>query len=130
VKPDGRPLQGDGIAAIAASGSEIGFHTREHLALTALSDAELDAALDDGRSDVEQLVGVPVRSFAYPYGAVDSRVISATRRSGYECAFSVDEVAVAVTADRMRLPRIEPRPEPDGRFELRIARALVGRPYR
>jgi peptidoglycan/xylan/chitin deacetylase (PgdA/CDA1 family) len=130
VKPDGHPLQADGIAAIAASGSEIGFHTRDHFALTALSDAELDAALDDGRSDLEQVVGAPVRSFAYPYGAVDSRVMSAVRRSDYDQAFSVDDAAVTATDDRMRLPRIEPRPELDGRFELRIARALVGRPYR
>jgi peptidoglycan/xylan/chitin deacetylase (PgdA/CDA1 family) len=130
VQPEGQPLRADGVAAIASSGSEIGFHTREHLALTELTDDELDVALEYGRSDLERVVGAPVRSFAYPYGAVDDRVKGAARRAGYSAAFSVDDAAATASDDRMRLPRIEPRPEPDGRFELRIARALAGRPYR
>jgi peptidoglycan/xylan/chitin deacetylase (PgdA/CDA1 family) len=130
VQPPGRPLGVEGIAAIAASGSKIGFHTREHFALPALSDEDLVVALEDGRSALEQIAGAPLRSFAYPYGAVDERVVNAVRDAGYDTAFAVGDSAVIGTADRMRVPRIEPRAEPDGRFELRIARALAGRPYR
>jgi peptidoglycan/xylan/chitin deacetylase (PgdA/CDA1 family) len=130
IRPAGAPLQAAGIAEIASAGSEIGFHTREHLTLTALTDAELELAVVDGRADVEQLIGASVRSFAYPYGAVDTRVMTAARGARYEVAFAVDGAAVIDSVDRMRVPRIEPQPEPDGRFELRIARALVRRPYR
>lgn len=80
------PLDWSEIAALAASGWEVGSHTRSHPHLPALGDAALDAELHGSRRACEERLGHPCRSLAYPYGAVDDRVAAAARRAGYETA--------------------------------------------
>jgi peptidoglycan/xylan/chitin deacetylase (PgdA/CDA1 family) len=84
------PLTWEDIAALAASGHEIGSHTRSHPDPTTLSAAKLDAELGGSKAALEERTGVGVAHASAPYG--DKRrfgpeVSDAARRAGYEtCA--------------------------------------------
>lgn len=71
------------LAELAANGWEIGSHTRSHPHLTELDDDQLDEELRGSRADIEEALGAPCTSIAYPYGACDSRVGLAAARAGY-----------------------------------------------
>lgn len=81
-----RCLGWDDLVALADSGWEIGSHTVTHPRLTQIDDARLDAELRDSRRTVEQRLGRPCTSIAYPYGDEDARVVAAAERAGYVAA--------------------------------------------
>ena len=76
----------DELASLAADGWEIGSHTISHRHLPTLSDAELDEELRRSRIQLEEALGIPCRSLAYPYGDVDARVVRAAADAGYHAA--------------------------------------------
>lgn len=65
-------------------GATIGAHGRSHCNLTQCSKEELRAELEDSKHYIEDLIGLPVVSLAYPYGAADGRVRDAVQGAGYE----------------------------------------------
>jgi len=66
------------ISAFVNDGHEIGAHSVTHPDLTTLSDGKLDYELSHSKSILESFAGAGnVNSFATPYGAYDSRVITA-----------------------------------------------------
>jgi peptidoglycan/xylan/chitin deacetylase (PgdA/CDA1 family) len=80
------PLDWDELRRLASAGWEIGSHTRTHPRLTTLTDEELGEQLTVSRARLEQELGVPCRSLAYPFGEADERVVAAAREAGYEAA--------------------------------------------
>lgn len=80
------PMSWDELAALAASGWEIGSHTRSHPRLTAIDDDSLARELGASKDDCERLLGRPCRTLAYPYGDCDARVVRAAGEAGYEAA--------------------------------------------
>lgn len=65
-------------------GASIGAHGRSHCNLTQCSDQELMVELADSKHYLEDLIGMPVKSLAYPYGATDMRVRDVAQSAGYE----------------------------------------------
>lgn len=65
-------------------GATIGAHSRSHCNLTQCSTDELRAELEDSKHYLEDLIGLPVKSLAYPYGAANMRVRDAALCAGYE----------------------------------------------
>ena len=59
------------LASAAAAGVTVGAHTVTHPFLTALQDADLERELALCRATIEDRMGRPVESFAYPYGDAD-----------------------------------------------------------
>jgi len=78
-----RPMSWEQLAALQAEGWEIGSHSVSHPHLTRLPDEQLDAELARSRRTLEQRLGRPCRSIAYPYGDADARVARAAKRAGY-----------------------------------------------
>jgi peptidoglycan/xylan/chitin deacetylase (PgdA/CDA1 family) len=97
-------LNWDQIAQLADAGWEIGSHTRSHPSLTGLSDAELEDQLRGSRESLQDRLGRPCISLAYPYGAHDDRVVRAAGDAGYRIAFTVPERLDR--HDTLRWPRI------------------------
>jgi peptidoglycan/xylan/chitin deacetylase (PgdA/CDA1 family) len=122
--PVGRSLDGADIRALAAAGFEIGFHTLRHEPLPTLDDAQLARALEDGRAQLEHVVGRPVRTFAYPHGRAAAREAGAAHAAGYSCAFTGRPEAVRMGDDPHLLGRIEPSFESMEVFEAQLGRAL------
>ena len=74
---------------LAGHGWEVGSHTRTHPRLPEVGDAQLDDELAGSRADCEAGLGAACDTLAYPYGAVDERVIEAAGRCGYSYAVSL-----------------------------------------
>jgi peptidoglycan/xylan/chitin deacetylase (PgdA/CDA1 family) len=97
-------LDWDGIARLVAARWEIGSHTRSHPRLTQLSQAELHDELHSSRECIEDRLGRPCTSLAYPYGDHDDRVVRAAADAGYRIAFTVpDQLSLRGV---LRWPRI------------------------
>jgi peptidoglycan/xylan/chitin deacetylase (PgdA/CDA1 family) len=94
----------DEIAELAEAGWEIGSHTCSHSRLTTLSDHEVRAELVDSKAEIEDRLGSPCRSLAYPYGDHDERVVRATHAAGYVAAGTLQ--GRFETDDRLRYPRL------------------------
>lgn len=65
----------------------IGAHTVSHPDLRYTTDAELRNELVIGRERLEQWLGHPVTTLAYPFGDTDPRVRRATAEAGYRTAY-------------------------------------------
>jgi peptidoglycan/xylan/chitin deacetylase (PgdA/CDA1 family) len=78
-----RCMSWDQLRGLADDGWEVGSHTCSHPRLPDLDDQALDAELGQSRAACEERMGRPCRSIAYPYGAVDERVVEAAGRAGY-----------------------------------------------
>lgn len=118
------------VAALARTGFEIGFHTRRHLQMTLLGDGELDAALTDGRAELEELAGARVTAISYPHGLADARVAAAARRAGFEVGFTGRPESVRPTGDPLLQGRVEPSYRSAGELGQQLDRAIVTRPER
>jgi len=68
-----------------------GSHTVNHENLSSLSDAAVRSELVQSKRTLEDNLGRPVKTFAYPYGGLasfDGRTVSAVKEAGYVCAFT------------------------------------------
>jgi peptidoglycan/xylan/chitin deacetylase (PgdA/CDA1 family) len=119
-----RCLAWDDLRGLARSGWEVGSHTCSHPHLTTLDDATLARELSQSRAAVEQGIGRPCRSIAYPYGDVDERVIEATRSAGYELGASLP--ARLGAAAPLDWPRVGVYHRDDmRRFKLKVSPLLL-----
>lgn len=71
------------IERLAQAGWEIGSHTRTHPHLPTLDDAALVDELGRSRVEIEEALGRPCTSIAYPYGDTDAHVARAAAAAGY-----------------------------------------------
>ena len=71
-----------------------------------LADDELDTEVARSKGIFEEILGQTVRSFAYPYGVHDERVVAAVRRAGYELACTTASGWALAGMDLYRLRRI------------------------
>ena len=68
-------------------GVTIGAHGKTHTQLTRCDDHDLRNELVESKAYLEDLLGQPVTSMAYPHGAADMRVRNAVQAAGYAAAF-------------------------------------------
>ena len=78
-----QPMSWDELRELSELGWELGSHTRTHPRLPTLDRESLRDELAGSRSDLEQRIGIPCESIAYPYGNYDPGVVAATRDAGY-----------------------------------------------
>lgn len=87
------------LRSLLADGWEIGSHSVTH---TDLNKTRLGAGneLEQSKKDLENLLGVQVRSFSYPYGIANDDLKRLVEAKGYESAVGLD---ILVTQTRKRL---------------------------
>jgi peptidoglycan/xylan/chitin deacetylase (PgdA/CDA1 family) len=85
-RPQGRLLDGVELREMGAAGMEIGSHTVNHVRLTEVNNDRLHHELSDSKAALEDVLGIAVSSFAYPYGAWDARCAQAVRAAHYAAA--------------------------------------------
>jgi peptidoglycan/xylan/chitin deacetylase (PgdA/CDA1 family) len=83
---DERILTGPEVCALAEQGVELGAHSVDHVRLPKLSRKEALEQMRRSRIELEDLLGRPVTSMAYPFGALDGQTMEAAREAGYETA--------------------------------------------
>jgi peptidoglycan/xylan/chitin deacetylase (PgdA/CDA1 family) len=74
----------DELREMADAGMTIGSHTVTHPYLNRLTPEELHHELFDSKAALEAGLGMPVRHFATPFGALSPAIESVARDAGYE----------------------------------------------
>lgn len=99
-------LDWNALARLADEGVTLGAHTRTHADLRHLTDAAMAEEIAGSFEDIARETGRRPDGFAYPYGYLDERVVSETRRS---CQWACTTVLGPLGAgdDVYRLPRLD-----------------------
>lgn len=88
-------LNVDQIKEMAAAGWEVGSHSETHQDLLANPD-NMRTEIVQSRKDLEDRLGVPILTFAYPFGSTNSSAIDYAHFAGYIAAMG----ASGFTADQ------------------------------
>jgi len=106
------------------SGMSIGAHTRTHPILARVADDKAFSEITLGKQDLEDLIGEPIRLFAYPNGKMgsdyDHRHVNMVRQAGFEAAVSTNHGVSSKETDRFQLARYTPWDRQDWRFAMRL----------
>ncbi len=109
-RPYHRPLSSGEIGKLHQGGLvEIGAHTVTHPVLSTLPPAAQRREIAKSKASLEQILGRPVTTFAYPYGKphdYTAETVEIVRRDGFGCACSTFSGVVRRSSDRFRLPRV------------------------
>ena len=95
-----------GLRAAVAAGFEVGSHTMTHRRLDQAPSGVITREIESSKRLLEDRLGVPVRSFAYPYGIHDARSVQAVR-DAYAAGCTTRMGVARVGSDRHLLPRID-----------------------
>lgn len=79
-------MSADEVLELRDMGMEIGAHTVDHPRLPEIRYDQVLEQLRTSRAALEDLLGEPVTSMAYPFGAFDQRAVTAAAEAGYEIA--------------------------------------------
>jgi peptidoglycan/xylan/chitin deacetylase (PgdA/CDA1 family) len=94
------------VQQVAAAGMTVGDHTVNHVDLSALPAAAARSEILADRTELEQLLGVPILDFAYPYGDFDASVVSIVAAAGFRDAVTVELGRTELLSQPFTMPRI------------------------
>lgn len=113
-------LDVEGLERLRERGWEIGAHTHTHPHLTRIGPDELADELRRPRALLEDWLGAPCTTLAYPYGDVSPAVEAAARDAGYTAAVTLDPNRSAF--DPLLWPRVGVYyPDTLSRFRLKVS---------
>jgi len=106
-------LTWDDLREMSASGVDIGSHSLTHPLLTHPGNpmnkkdyrAWVDQELFESKRRLEEELGLPVTSLAYPYGGYDEWIVERAGAAGYRAALTCDDGDVARFTPPLRLNR-------------------------
>ena len=123
-------LTADMLRTLMRNNIEIGGHTVNHPILTRIDDATARREIVDNKADLEQIIGRPVRLFAYPNGRpptdFDARHVAMVEAAGYDAAFTTVGCAATAGNSPFEFPRRRPWDTTPLRFAARLLRWLAG----
>lgn len=93
------------VQEMANAGVRIGAHTRTHPDLRACDAAELEAEVRGSKEDLEDLIGRPVTSFAYPTGLYDAQTLRAVESAGFKSAVTTRRGYWTRSSPALEIPR-------------------------
>ncbi len=120
-----RPLTPEEVKQLSDGGQiEIGAHTVSHSMLSALPASVQRDEIEQSKKDLEEILGFPVRSFAYPFGTLSDytrETVSLVKQLEFDCACSNFKDVVQPGADLFQLPRLIVRDWKPEEFANRVA---------
>jgi peptidoglycan/xylan/chitin deacetylase (PgdA/CDA1 family) len=105
---------------------DIGAHTVTHPRLSSLPEGRQRWEIGACKAHLEQILGVPVSSFAYPYGDYSPTTITIVQDARFELACSTKPAIVRGAVDRFDLPRFHVHDMDAEEFLGWLAAAPVG----
>lgn len=112
------------LVELSDKGVDIGAHTVSHPILSTLSLDEAKSEILESKEYLENLLGKPVRHFAYPNGRPNLDYLIEHRDlvevGGFDAAVSTKWGAVTKATDRWQLPRFTPWDKTPDRFMMRL----------
>ena len=97
-------MNADQIRALYAAGWEVGSHSLSHGDLTLRPDRQEDEIVQS-RRQLESMLGLPVLSFAYPFGAHDESSLGYVHLAGYTAAMGLGNDSLQGTKNLFYLYR-------------------------
>lgn len=97
------------LVALSTEGASIGSHTVSHINLTRVSHSVVERELEDSRTELEQRLGVAVRSFCYPRAKWSDRVVGQVAGVYESAVIAGGRRYVRDEDDRHRIPRFPVR---------------------
>lgn len=82
-------LDAEGLRELDAMGMTVGSHSHEHVRLTTLDFAVAAAQVARSKALLEDILGKPVRDFAFPGGACTRRLLETVRAAGFDRQFTL-----------------------------------------
>jgi peptidoglycan/xylan/chitin deacetylase (PgdA/CDA1 family) len=129
--PDDLMMSGGQVRQLAESCMEIGAHTQTHPILRNLDTEGVAAEIEGSKNVLEQIVGRPVRVFAYPNGRPGDDYTERDRQVveglGFYCAPSTRWGVATPESDIYQLPRFTPWDQTPVRWLLRLL-SIFSRP--
>jgi peptidoglycan/xylan/chitin deacetylase (PgdA/CDA1 family) len=123
--PDDLMMTSDEVRAMRRAGMQIGAHTVSHPILARLTDEDARSEVERSRSTLQQLLGEPVRLFAYPNGKpgedYSERTVALVRDMGFDAAVSTRWGASGYSDDMFQIRRFTPWDRHQIRFGARLA---------
>jgi peptidoglycan/xylan/chitin deacetylase (PgdA/CDA1 family) len=107
--PGGAPMLGWRDLAEAAASVEVGGHTHTHPQLDTVPPARARDEVERCKALLEDRLGAPVRSFAYPHGYSSAPVRAIVRQAGFQSACAVKNAFSSTADDRFALARLTVR---------------------
>ena len=95
------------IRAWLAAGHEIGAHTLTHPHLARLDLKQAREEIFSSKKKLEDMFGIPIRHFCYPYGSWRRWVRDLVEEGGYETGVTADPGICTNVTDPFVLPRID-----------------------
>ena len=89
-----------------AAGHQIGAHTLTHPRLPGIPEGQAREEIFASKKKLEDLFGLPIRHFCYPYGKWNRRVRDLVEEAGYETAVTLDFGVNGAVEDPFALRRI------------------------
>ena len=83
------------LADLSARGHAIGHHTWDHQDLRKLPADQWEKQIDQPKTLLEKVIGKPVTSLAYPFGAWNQQAIEEIKKRGLKSAYQLSGKADA-----------------------------------
>ena len=122
-------MDANDICEWIAAGHEIGAHSLTHPRLTEIPKDRAREEISASKKKLEDLFGIVIRHFCYPYGKWNQRVRDLVEEAGYETAVTLDFGVNGAVRDAFALKRIGVR-HPSLNFRNLIALCAAGFPPR
>jgi peptidoglycan/xylan/chitin deacetylase (PgdA/CDA1 family) len=121
------------VKRLHQGGIEVGAHTVTHPILAVATDAVVRNELVENKRFLEQLIGAPVTSFAYPNGVPNrdyrAKHTTAVREAGFKIALTTAWGCARRGGDLYQLPRLSPWDSSPGRYGMRLVRTFASRRF-
>jgi peptidoglycan/xylan/chitin deacetylase (PgdA/CDA1 family) len=131
--PDDLMMTDRQVRRLHASGIEIGAHTMDHPILASMDDESARRQIASSKQALENLIGSPVKSFAYPNGKpgrdYDARHVAMARDAGFDLALSTAWGAATRHSDVFQIPRVAAWDRAAWKYGLRLALAFRQREF-
>lgn len=106
TRPAGPWLDAPALRDLRDQGVELGAHSHSHPQLDTLSHRAARAELERSKEILEELLGAPVPTFAYPHGYHGPVVRRLVQETGYVAACAVKNAFSSPADDRFALARL------------------------
>jgi peptidoglycan/xylan/chitin deacetylase (PgdA/CDA1 family) len=103
-----RVLSKDEVNVIGKGGLiDLGAHTMTHRSLKGLSISQQMKEISGSKTQLEHVIGRPVKSFSYPHGDYSMATRELVQRAGFQGATTTIIKSVLPNTDPFQLPRFQ-----------------------